>query len=333
MIRTLHYVNDAAPGIRRIRRGRGFQYLDPDGGTIGAPERARIDALAIPPAWTEVWICCDPDGHIQATGRDAKGRKQYRYHPRWREARDRDKFRRLTAFGAALPDLRAHLDDQLSGSGPLGYDRVVALVIALLDETLIRVGNPEYLENGSHGLTTLTADHVTWGAGELTFSFPGKSGREHTVGVDDSRLARLVKRCHQLGGQRLFTYRTRSGEPALVTSGDVNDALREITGLDAVSAKDFRTWGGTAVVTEVLAAGPPEPDGSAVLDAIDLAAEQLGNTRAVCRASYVHPEVVEAAQEGSLQEIWAGARARKHLRRAEVTLLELVGGSVGACSG
>ena len=320
---TLRYVNDAQPGVRRLRRGRGFHYVGKKG-PVAAAERERIQGLAIPPAWTDVWICADPDGHIQATGRDARGRKQYRYHPRWRAARDRGKFERLAEFGAALPLLRAEIDERLEAGGPLTYERVVALVLALLDETLIRVGNSEYLDNGSHGLTTLTADHVAWGAGELTFCFPGKSGREHTVAVDDRRMARLVKRCHQLGGQHLFSYHTRSGDPGVVTSGDVNDALREITGLDQVSAKDFRTWGGTAVVTELLAASPPGPDDSVVLEAIDLAAERLGNTRAVCRASYVHPQVTSAAAEGRLQEIWAATRARKHLRRAEVTLLELV---------
>jgi DNA topoisomerase-1 len=323
-VHGLQYVSDELPGIRRVKRGRGFQYVAPNGNG-GAVDRDRIISLAIPPAWTDVWISPDPNGHIQATGRDAKGRKQYRYHPHWRKARDRDKYRRLAAFGSALPDVRRHVDAQLEAGGALDVDRVVALVIALLDETLIRIGNPEYVENGSHGLTTLTARHVQWGRGELTFCFPGKSGKRHEVDVEDPRLARLVRRCHQLGGQQLFTYRDASGNLGCVTSSDVNDTLRAVTELD-VTAKDFRTWGGTTVVTEHLAQAAPAPDDDVVLAAIDAAAAQLGNTRAVCRASYVHPAVVGAAASGHLQEVWAASRARRYLRRAEVALLDVIGG-------
>jgi DNA topoisomerase I len=319
---NVHYVSDAQPGIRRVRRGRGFQYLF-DESPIDPDERERIDALAIPPAWTDVWICPDPAGHIQATGRDVKGRKQYRYHEGWRKARDRDKFERLAEFGAALPDLRRHVEEQIEGGRKLSYDRVVALVLALLDETLIRIGNEEYVENGSHGLTTLTDRHVQWARGEMTFCFPGKSGKEHTVPVDDPRIARLVRRCHQLGGHELFTYRTSAGELGRVSSSDVNEALRDLTGLE-VTAKDFRTWGGTAIVTETLATSEPGADDAVVLSAIDIAAEQLGNTRAVCRNSYVHPDVVAAAADGRLQERWSSSRSRRHLRRAEVTLLGVV---------
>ncbi len=320
---ALHYVSDDIPGIRRVKRGKGFRYVAPAGLRMSV-DRERIDSIAIPPAWTKVWICPDPAGHIQATGRDAKGRKQYRYHPQWRTRRDRDKYARLASFGAALPALRRHVDDQLEAGGPLDLDRVAALVIALLDETLIRIGNTEYVENGSHGLTTLTSRHVQWGRGELTFAFPGKSGIRHEVDVEDPRLARLVRRCHQLGGQQLFTYRTAEGDIGSITSGDVNDTLREVTGLD-ITAKDFRTWGGTVLVTERLARASAAPDDDVVLEAIDAAAEQLGNTRAVCRASYVHPDVLAAAASGQLQEVWAASRARVHLRRAEVALLEIIG--------
>jgi DNA topoisomerase-1 len=321
---TLLYVNDSLPGIRRRRRGRGFEYI-PDRGRLRPADRSRIKSLAIPPAWTDVWICEDEDGHIQATGRDAKGRKQYRYHPRWRQQRDRDKYERVVEFGSALPDLRAEVEDELEGPGPLTRERVVALVIALLDETLIRIGNPEYLSNGSFGLTTLSQRHVSWGRGAITFRFKGKSRVDQEVDVDDPQIARLVRRCHQLGGQHLFTYQLDgSGEPVPVNSADVNEQLRELTGLD-VSAKDFRTWGGTVIVTELLASHDSAATDELVLEAIDEAADKLGNSRAVCRASYVHPDVVEAARAGELQEIWAKARTQKHLRRAEVTLLRALG--------
>jgi DNA topoisomerase I len=322
---ALSYVNDSLPGIRRRRRGRGFGYVA-DRGAVRECDRTRIAGLAIPPAWSDVWICADENGHIQATGRDAKGRKQYRYHQRWRQQRDRDKYERLREFGMALPELRAHVSDELEVSGAMTRDRVVALVLALLDETLIRVGNTEYLANGSFGLTTLAQRHVSWGRGSITFKFRGKGKIEHEVDVDDPQIARLVRRCHQLGGQHLFTYRLDgSDDPVPVSSTDVNDRLRDVTGLD-VSAKDFRTWGGTVIVTECLASSSSEATDDAVLAAIDEAAARLGNTRAVCRSSYVHPEVVEAARAGTLQEIWAGVRARKHLRRAEVTLLDVVDG-------
>jgi DNA topoisomerase I len=307
----LVYVADDEPGIRRRRHGRGFSYLDTDGQVLpDGPTRRRCVALAIPPAWTDVWICPDPAGHIQATGRDVKGRKQYRYHEAWRKARDRDKFERLAEFGAALPDLRRHVEEQIEGGGKLSYDRVVALVLALLDETLIRIGNEEYVENGSHGLTTLTDRHVQWARGEMTFCFPGKSGKEHTVPVDDPRIARLVRRCHQLGGHELFTYRTSAGELGRVSSSDVNEALRDLTGLE-VTAKDFRTWGGTVAAAELLhELGPPADEHEAdanVLAAVDHAAERLGNTRAVCRASYLDPRIPRAYREGRLEVGVAGA--------------------------
>ena len=319
---ALHHVSDAVPGIRRIRRGAGMQYVGPDG-PVSAEDKARIEGLAIPPAWEQVWICPDPDGHIQATGRDAKGRKVYRYHPRWRRTRDQEKFRHVTTFGEVLPTLRSHVEHEIGRGGRLTQDRVVALVIALLDETLIRIGNDEYLRNGSRGLTTLAARHAEWHASQLTFRFTGKSGTPHEVPVEDRRLGRLVRRCHQLGGQDLFTYQTPDGEVRGVTSTMVNDQLREVSGVD-ISAKEFRTWGGSVAALSHLVQAGADVDDTDVLEAIDHAAGQLGNSRAVCRASYVHPAVPRAALDGSLLDVWKRTRARRHLERAEATLLRVL---------
>ncbi len=325
----LRYVSDAMPGIRRVRCGSGFRYVDADGRTVrDVATRERIRTLVIPPAWTDVWICPHSDGHIQATGRDAKGRKQYRYHDRWRQVRDADKFDRLSLFGATLARLRADVDAELTRPGPLDRDKVLALVVRLLDETLIRVGNAEYAAtNESYGLTTLGPEHVEITGAEVRFEFVGKGGVEHEVSVSDRRLARLVKRCHELGGQELFAWREPDGTVVDVGSADVNAWLRERTG-ETVSAKDFRTWGATVVATETLAdLGPPSSASEAdaqVLHAIDTAAAQLGNTRAVCRASYVHPVVPESHREGSLHDHWARSRRTAAHRRAERTVLSLL---------
>lgn len=316
------YVSDEMPGIRRHRRGRGFQYVA-DSGRVTRTDRERIAALAIPPAWSDVWICADPGGHIQATGRDGKGRKQYRYSNEWRRLRDGDKFERIEEFGAALPDLRADLDKIFEDSRSLDRDVVMALVIALLDETLIRIGNPEYASNGSFGLTTFRNRHLDTSGG-LSFVFVGKGGIKHEVELDDPRLARLVRRCHRLGGQRLFTYRDADSQIAPITSSDVNEALGDLTGLE-ITAKDFRTWGGTVTVTESLARSDIEDPDEALLAAIDDAADRLGNSRSVCRSSYVHPAVIEAAAGDRLEALWARSRDRKHLRRGEVVLLDLLG--------
>jgi DNA topoisomerase I len=327
----LRYVSDATPGIRRVRSGSGFRYVGPDGETVRSPAvRDRIRALAIPPAWTDVWICPRQNGHLQATGRDARGRKQYRYHDRWRQVRDADKFDRLGQFGKALGPLRTTVDAELQRPGPLDRDKVLALVVRLLDETLVRVGNAEYAAtNESYGLTTLGPEHVEIHGAEVTFAFVGKGGLEHEVSVNDRRLARLVKRCHELGGQELFAWTDADGRVVDVGSADVNAWLREHTG-ETVSAKDFRTWGATVVATETLAAlGPPTSTKEAdaqVLEAIDAAAERLGNTRAVCRASYVHPVVPDSHVEGSLHERWARARRTTSHRRSERTVLDLLDG-------
>ncbi len=325
----LRYVCDAESGIRRIRCGRGFRYVDADGAPVTGPRiRQRIDDLVIPPAWTDVWICEHPRGHLQATGRDARGRKQYRYHDRWRTVRDEKKFDRLPHFGEVIGPLRESIDSELRRRGELDRDKVLALVVRLLDETLIRVGSAEYArDNESYGLTTIGPEHVDVQRAHVQFHFTGKGGVDHEVAVDDRRLARLVKQCHELGGQELFAWVGPGGELVDVGSSDVNDWLRERTG-QSISAKDFRTWGGTVVAAEVLAAfGPPDDDAEAdaqIIEAVDAAAAQLGNTRAVCRASYVHPHVLEAHRDGELHDSWAHSRRTAQLSRAERTVLHLL---------
>ncbi|MDX1418655.1 MAG: hypothetical protein R3181_01705 [Rubricoccaceae bacterium] len=298
----LVYVSDAAPGVRRVRRGRGFSYHAPDGALVTGEERDRIEALAIPPAWEDVWICPDPDGHLQATGRDERGRKQYRYHPDWRSHRNRLKYDRLVPFGEALPALRARVEEDL-GRRALDRAKVVALAVRLLDQTLIRIGNPEYAQdNDSFGLTTLRDRHVTFDGAEVRFTFTGKSGKEHEVALRDRRLARLVKACRDIPGYDLFQYYTEDGKGA-IGSGDVNDYVRDVTG-EAFSAKDFRTWGGTVLAAKALrACGEAEDERAceqAVVQAIQEVAQGLGNTVAVCRTYYVHPGILEAYREGAL---------------------------------
>ena len=326
----LFHVSDARPGIRRVRRGKGFSYVLPDGSTADPPVRERIAAIAIPPAWTDVWICPRPDGHILATGRDARGRKQYRYHPRWREVRDGDKYDRLARFGRSLPGIRAQLEDDLARRG-LVEEKVLAAVVSLLDESLIRVGNDEYAEqNDSYGLTTIEGGHVAVHGASVHFEFRAKSGVEQSVSVSDKRLARLVRQCQDLPGEDLFAFTDDSGRVVDVTSTHVNEYLRSVTG-DTFTAKDFRTWGGTVVAAEALAGlGPARTDreGEAnVIAAIDTAALALGNTRAVARACYVHPGVTDAYRDGSLAEAWRQARSRPRFRRPEAAVLTVVEGT------
>ncbi|HSH22645.1 MAG TPA: hypothetical protein VK975_01115, partial [Acidimicrobiales bacterium] len=297
----LRYVSDAMPGLTRRRQGRGFSYRRPDGSLVGERERARIEAIVIPPAWTDVWICPWENGHIQATGRDDRGRKQYRYHARWREVRDATKYDSLASFGRTLPEVRARVEADMTRRG-LPEEKVLAAVVRLLDETLIRIGNDEYAEtNESYGLTTLQDDHAEVVGSSLALEFGGKSGTEFDVVVRDRRLARIVKQCQDLPGEDLFQY--VDGDRIVdVTSTHVNAYLREVAGPDR-SAKDFRTWGGTVVAAETLAgvggySTKTEADRN-VVAAIDAAAERLGNTRAVCRSCYVHPRIPEAYVEGA----------------------------------
>jgi DNA topoisomerase-1 len=300
----LRYVNDAMPGIRRKRAGKNFSYIGSDGRPIRDPDQLRrIKSLAIPPAWTNVWICTNPHGHILATGRDAKGRKQYRYHPDWRAVRDETKYNRLIAFGEALPAIRERVDKDLALPG-LPREKVLATVVRLLDTTMIRVGNEEYArENNSFGLTTLQSQHVDVSGAKIKFHFHGKSGKEHSIDVRDRQLAKIVKRCQDIPGHELFQYVDEEGQHRTIDSGDVNEYLREISGQD-FTAKDFRTWGGTIFTVRTLRElGEFETETQAkknVVQAIKSAAEYLGNTPTICRKCYVHPAVLDAYLNRSL---------------------------------
>jgi DNA topoisomerase-1 len=331
----LRYVTDAFRGITRKRVGKGWAYYLPNGKLIVASEiRKRLNTLAIPPAWNDVWICPDADGHIQATARDARGRKQYRYHLSYREARDRSKFRRMLEFSEVLPLLRERVERDLRGPD-LSRRQLLATVVRLLDRTLIRVGNDEYArENRSYGLTTLRRRHVQVDGSVLRFSFRGKSGVEHTITVSDPRLARIIQRCRDLPGEEMFQYLDAAKKRQSVSSDDVNDYLRDLTGRD-VTAKDFRTWGGTMLAAVSLRAmGPPASRREAdrnVIRAIDAVAERLGNTRAVCRKYYVHPALLSAylmgltvPQPPALPKRARRAKPGAALRRDEVLVLQFL---------
>jgi DNA topoisomerase I len=323
----LVYTSDAEAGLRRVRKGRSFTYLDAEGSVVrGRATLDRIQSLAVPPAWKDVWICARPRGHLQATGRDGRGRKQFRYHPRWRETRDADKYARLLGFARSLPRIRARVARDLRRQG-LPREKVIATIVKLLETTFARVGNEEYArENGSFGLTTLRNRHVKVRGATVRFLFRGKSGREHELGVTDRRVASVIKRCEELPGQMLFQYLDENGDRGLVTSDDVNGYLRETTGED-FTAKDFRTWAGTLLAACALRdAGRFESDSEAkrnILAAIDGVARRLGHTRAVCRRAYVHPAVVDTYLEGSLEsalDIEHAAR-RGRLTADEMALL------------
>jgi DNA topoisomerase-1 len=290
-------------GIRRVRAGSSFRYLDAQGKSVVAKkELARIKALAIPPAWTKVWICADPQGHLQATGRDARGRKQFRYHPRWRSVRDETKYERLISFGKALPMIRKKIHADMARPG-LPRKKVLATIVRLLETTLIRVGNEEYARNNSSfGLTTMRDRHVEVNGGELRFEFRGKSGKQHEVTVRDRRLARIVGRCQDLPGQKLFQYLDAKQQRRSVDSADVNAYLHNITGQD-FTAKDFRTWAGTVIAAAALLELKFHSQARAkrnVLAAIEAVAKRLGNTKAVCRKCYIHPQITDAYLDGSL---------------------------------
>jgi DNA topoisomerase-1 len=300
----LRYVTDTAAGITRKRSGKGWSYYTPDGELIkDRAERRRINALGIPPGWTDVWICPDPLGHIQATARDAKGRKQYRYHERFRAMRDETKFGRILEFSEVLPHLRERVENDLSLPG-LPRPKLLATVVRLLNKTLIRVGNDQYRKkNRSYGLTTLRQKHVEVSGYTLHFQFRGKSGVWHEIDVADQRLARIVQELQDMPGQELFQYVDENGKRRGVDSGDVNEYLKAVTRRD-VTAKDFRTWSGTMMAARALwEQGAPEDEKDArkkVNAALDEVAERLGNTRAVCRKYYVHPALLEAYLQGSM---------------------------------
>lgn len=322
----LRYVSDQEPGIRRVKNGKGFRFTTPSGKSAnGASERIR--QLAIPPAWTLVWICPHPNGHLQATGRDAKGRKQYIYHPDWRAVRDETKFHRLARFGRALPRVRRRVARDLRLSG-LPREKVVAAVVRLLEQTGIRIGNPEYAEeNGSFGLSTLRNHHVAVRGERLKFRFRGKSGKFHEVDFASARLARIVKRCQDLPGHHLFEYVDDAGEIHKITSEDVNGYLHEIAG-EEFSAKDFRTWAGTLHALHILCRPSAnflrKPTASALTAMIDEVAEALGNTRAICRKYYIHPAVTDAWRNGALTQPNGSAPVGKGLKPEEAALLRLL---------
>jgi DNA topoisomerase I len=323
----LFYVTDERPGIVRRKRGKGFSYHDPDGAGVDADTKAWIESIAIPPAWTDVWICPLRDGHILATGRDAKGRKQYRYHPRWREIRDSNKYFRLIDFATVLPSMRKRIDAHLTLGG-LPREKVLAAVVKLLDETLIRVGNDEYaVLNESYGLTTMQDEHAVIEGATVHFEFTGKSGIDREIDLKDRRLARIVKACQDLPGEELFQYLDDESRQVDVSSTHVNTYLRELSGA-TFTAKDFRTWGGTVVAAETLIElGSPATEKEAekqVLEAVDAAADKLGNTRAVCRSCYVHPAIPEAHVDGSLVDAWRTARGSARFRRGERAVLKVL---------
>jgi DNA topoisomerase-1 len=325
-IAGLRHVSDERPGIGRTRSGKGFRYTDPVGQPVrDAATLRRIKSLVIPPAWTDVWICPDPRGHIQAVGRDARGRKQYRYHPRWSEVRDASKYERLIEFAKALPRIRERVQGDLALPG-VPRHKVLAAVVRLLDESSLRIGNEEYArENRSFGLTTLRDRHAQVEGGKLRFEFKGKSGKLHVVELNDRRLARVVKQCQEIPGQELFQYVDEDGQRNTIESSDVNSYLREISDGD-FTAKDFRTWNGTVLAMQYLGACEPAASQTAgkreVTAAIKSVASDLGNTPAVCRKAYVHPVVVNAYLEGSLQP--EGGAQSEYLTDTEECVLALL---------
>ena len=317
----LRYVDDRRPGISRIRQGKGLRYRGPDGRRIRDGETlTRIRSLAVPPAWRDVWICPDRSGHLQATGRDVKGRKQYRYHPRWREVRDGDKYERMIAFGRALPHIRQRVEKDLSRPG-LPQEKILATVVRLLELTLIRVGNEEYAkQNDSFGLATMRDRHVRVNGSALRFQFRGKSGIRHAVDLKDHRLARIVRQSRDLPGYELFQYVDAAGERRAIDATDVNAYLKSIAG-DEFTAKDFRTWAGTVLAAralrEMMAFDSQAQAKRNVLRAVEAVAKRLGNTTAVCRKCYVHPEVVHAYLDGTLAALLnkkAACELRSNLR-------------------
>ena len=327
-------MTDAKPGIARKRRGKSFQYINPDGSRVKDPTvLARIKSLAIPPAWTDVWICTSPNGHLQATGRDARKRKQSRYHPRWREVRDETKYERMKAFGAALPSIRKGVEQHLALPG-LPREKVLATIVRLLETTFIRVGNEEYAkENHSYGLTTMRDKHADIKGSTVHFKFKGKSGKEHNIDVNDRRLARIVKKCQDIPGYELFQYFDEDGSHRSVDSSDVNDYLREVSG-EPFTAKDFRTWAGTVLACSMLrefeAFDSETQAKKNVVAAIKSVAERLGNTPSVCRKCYVHPAVIERYMDGNLLKAFenevkrALPRGPHALGKEEMDLLRLL---------
>ena len=315
---NLRYVSDTHAGITRRRAGSGFTYVGPDGRVVrDADTLARIRALAIPPAWTGVWICPLDNGHLQAVGRDARRRKQYRYHPRYRQVRDEAKYSRVLHFARALPKIHRATSRDLAKPG-LRREKVLAAVIRVMEKTLIRVGNEEYAQqNDSYGLTTLQDGHAKIRGKTVRFEFRGKSGKEHEIDLDDPRLARIVRQCQELPGEELFQYLDDDGNVQDVDSADVNEYLRSIAG-EQFTAKDFRTWAGTVLAAKALQALEQIDSKAArqrnILRAVEAVAERLGNTRSVCRKCYIHPAVIEAYMDGTLLDTLGKAAGRELVR-------------------
>jgi DNA topoisomerase-1 len=329
----LRYVSNEQPGYTRKRKGNDFEYFDTDGKRIRDETRLlRLRRLAIPPAYTDVWICPAPNGHIQATGRDARGRKQYRYHERWREARDENKYDRMLVFGKALPKIRRRVNKDLAQRG-LPRSKVLATVVQLLERTFIRIGNEEYAkENKSFGLTTMRNRHVDVTGEKLKFSFHGKSGVPHEVDVKDRRLAKIIRQLQDLPGQDIFQYVNSDGEKRTITSQDVNDYLREITGED-FTAKDFRTWAGTVLAAMALNAQEKFKNKTQakknIKEAIAAVAKILGNTPTICRKCYVHPSVLETYLEGGMieglkQQTEKALSKKRYLRSEEAAVMSFL---------
>lgn len=331
---SLQYVSDQRPGIRRRRSGKRFRYFGTNGRAIRSPTTlARIRSLVIPPAWEDVWICPSPRGHIQVTGRDARGRKQYLYHPRWRAVRDEAKFAHMVLFGSALPCIRRRVRRDLALPG-IPRQKVLAALVRLLESTLIRIGNDEYARtNGSFGLTTFRNRHAEVHGATIRFRFRGKSGKEHEVDLTDPRLARLIKRCQELPGQELFEYLDDEGRPQPIGSADVNEYLHEITG-EHFTAKDFRTWAATILASRSLtlegACRSPSRAERTVASVVKSVAARLGNTASVCRKCYIHPAVIAAyltqstavaSGNGSPQSAVANRTVKSHSRAAEEAAL------------
>jgi DNA topoisomerase I len=327
----LLYVSCEEPGIRRVRAGKGFYYLTPANRRLSsASELRRIESLAVPPAYENVWICVSPRGHLQATGQDARGRKQYRYHPQWRQVRDSAKFDRMLAFGEALPKLRRRLTRDLALQG-LPREKVLAAVVTLLDTTRARIGNVEYArDNKSFGLTTLRNRHVTFVRdGRAVLHFRGKGGVQHELRIDDKRIVRIVLHCHELPGQHLFQFVADDGSRCPVDSGQVNDYLREAMG-DDFTAKDFRTWGATLHALVLLGRTPRDSDASegalkkAIAGVVKQVASELRNTPAVCRKSYINPLVFDAWRSGLINEAFGNSQAAISTRKAESLVLDFL---------
>jgi DNA topoisomerase-1 len=327
----LRYTTDSRPGIRRTRHGKTFRYHAPNGRRVTSPdELKRIRSLVIPPAWEDVWICPDPLGHLQATGRDARGRKQYRYHPKWRVIRDETKYDRMIGFAQALPQIRQKTDRDTRREG-MPREKVLATVVRLLEKTLIRVGNDEYAkQNQSYGLTTLRDGHVDVKGTRVRFAFRGKSGIAHAIDLDDRRLARIVRACRDIPGYDLFQYLGEDGKRQVVGSADVNSYLKEISGEDYTS-KDFRTWAGTVHAAEVLrACGPCASQTDAkrnIVKAVESVAKRLGNTKAVSRKCYIHPTIFDAYVDGlmtKMRVVKRNGRSPHALSEGESAVLALL---------